>query len=160
MLKSKKITLIFSFILVLVLVLSACKDDNITYQNQFLDPFGIDFVTSQHQKIEIDDFRNYIKIEINETEESEIQKIIESKPFYDIAKWQSDYDITNEILNKNFTQKTPQISDGVFSIYNQVTQKTIDLDKDDLSIIDMSYYTVLIFDIQNSVLYVFDYQTS
>lgn len=105
MLKSKKIILIFSFILVIVLVLSACKDDNITYQNQFLDPFGINFVTSQHQKIEIDDFRNYIKIEINETEESEIQKIIESKPFYDIVKWQSDYDITNEILNKNFTKK-------------------------------------------------------
>lgn len=134
--------------------------DELLYQNQFLYLFDIDFISSKCKAIEKDDFRNFISINLNETEIKKIQEFIENDNFYSISKRESDYIIVNKILNRDFTKDIPQISNGSFSIYNQTTQKMIDLDNDDISMMDFSYYTVLTYDTDNQILYAFDYEMS
>lgn len=157
----KKHRVIFLIILILLIIVKLVGYSNDReYQNQYLEPFGIDFISTEYKKGQIDDFRNYFTIELGEREKTEIKNIIKNKPFYDVSIWNNDYNIVNETLSNHFTKTIPNVSKGYFSIYNKISYKMIDLDKDDLNVIDLSYYTILIFDEQTGILYVFDYEMS
>ena len=83
---------------------SGCKDDSISYQNQFLNRFGIDFISTKYQKVEVDKLKDYIYIELNKFEKSKMEeKLSSSDLFYSISEKSSDYILLNEILENNFS---------------------------------------------------------
>ena len=159
---SKKSILCIVFICILsVLTLTACKDDHLEYQSQFLNHFGIEFISTKHQKAEADELKDYIYIELNESEKSKTEEYISSSDlFYSISEKNSDYILLNEILENDFSEDIKNVENGYFSIYNKISQQIIDLSSDDFQNIDMDFFTAFIYDSENNIIYLFDYNIS
>lgn len=156
----KFLCILFASILPLF-AFSGCKDDAVTYQNQFLNTFGIDFVSTKYEKIEQDALKCYISIELNEAETSKMEAFLSSSNlFYRISEKNSDYGLLKEILENNYSEDIISVETGYFSVYNKTPQKIIDLSASDFKNIDMSFFTALIYDAEKHVIYLFDYNVS
>lgn len=147
--------------LISIFLFSGCKDDAISYQNQFLNIFGIDFISTKYQKVEVDKLKDYIYIELNESEKSKMEEnLLSSNLFYSISEKNSDYIILNEILEKRFSENIKNVENGYFSIYNKIPQQIIDLSSVEFQNIDMDFFTALIYDSGNGIIYLFNYNLS
>lgn len=161
MIKIKKILCIIFASVIPILAFSGCKDDSITYQNQFLNIFGIDFISTKYKKVEVDKLKDYIYIELSEFEKSKMEEnLLLSNFFYSISEKSSDYIFLNEILENDFSKEIKNVENGYFSIYNKISQKIIDLSSDDFQNIDMNFFTALIYDSENGIIYLFNYNIS
>ncbi|MGN0523309.1 MAG: hypothetical protein ACI4IG_03445 [Eubacterium sp.] len=157
----KKVMCIIFAIIIPIFAFTGCKDDSVTYQNQFLNVFGIDFVSTKHQKVEADKLKDYIYIELNETEKSKMdEKAASSGLLYSIAENNGDYIFLNEILKNDFSQDIKNVENGYFSVYNKISEKIIDFSSDDFQNIDMDFFTAIIYDSQNGIIYLFNYSRS
>lgn len=161
MINMKKVMCIIFAIIIPIFAFTGCKDDSVTYQNQFLNVFGIDFVSTKHQKVEADKLKDYIYIELNETEKSKMdEKAALSGLLYSIAENNGDYIFLNEILKNDFSQDIKNVENGYFSVYNKISEKIIDFSSDDFQNIDMDFFTALIYDSENGIIYLFNYNIS
>lgn len=161
MIKIKKLLCIILASVIPVLLFSGCKDDSVSYQNQYLNIFGIDFISTKYQKAESDKLKDYIFIELNETEKSKMEEYLTSSDlFFSISEKSSDYILLNEILENNFSEDIKNVENGYFSIYNKTPQKIIDLSSDDFQNTDMDFFTAVIYDSENAIIYLFDYNIS
>lgn len=161
MINIKKLLCIIFASVIPILVFSGCKDDSISYQNQFLNIFGIDFISSKYQKVEVDKLKDYIYIELNESEKSKMDDYMSSSDlFYGISEKNSDYIILKQILENNFSEEIKNFENGYFSVYNKIPQKIIDFSSDDFQNIDMDFFTAIIYDSENGIIYLFNYNIS
>lgn len=139
----------------------ACKEDPLEYQNQFLNAFGIDFITTQSKPIETDKLKNYIYIELDESERSKMEEyILSSGLFYNISEDSKCYMFLNQTLENDFSGEIKNVKSGYFSIYSKISDQIIDVPYNDLKKIDMDYFIALIYDSENSIIYLFDYDVS
>lgn len=161
MINMKKLLCIIFASVIPILVFSGCKDDSISYQNQFLNIFGIEFISTKHQKVEVDKLKDYIYIELNDLEKSKMEENLSSSNlFYSISEKNRDYILLNEILESNFSEDIKNVENGYFSIYNKIPQQIINLSSDDFQNIDMDFFTAIIYDSENSIIYLFNYNIS
>lgn len=161
MINIKKILFIIFASIIPILVFSGCKDDSITYQNQFLNIFGIDFISTKYQKVEVDKLKDYIYIELNESEKSKMEEnLLSSNLFYSISEKTSDYILLNKILENDFSEDIINVENGYFSVYNKIPQQIIDLSSDDFQNINMDFFTAIIYDSENGIIYLFNYNIS
>lgn len=161
MMNKKSVLCIILASLISIFLFSGCKDDAISYQNQFLNIFGIDFISTKYQKVEVDKLKDYIYIELNESEKSKMEEnLLSSNLFYSISEKNSDYIILNEILEKRFSENIKNVENGYFSIYNKIPQQIIDLSSVEFQNIDMDFFTALIYDSGNGIIYLFNYNLS
>lgn len=161
MIKIKKLLCIILASVVPALVFSGCQDDSVSYQNQFLNIFGIDFISTKYEKAEADKLKDYIYIELNKTEKSKMDEYITSSDlFFSISEKSSDYIFLNEIIENNFSEDIKKVENGYFSVYNKTPQKIIDLSYDDFQNTDMDFFTAIIYDSENGIIYLFDYNIS
>lgn len=161
MMKLKRTLCIILTLITSILALSGCKDGSITYQNQFLNIFGIDFVSTKYQKVETDELKDYIYIELNEFEKAKMEeRVSSSNLFYDISEKNSDYVSLKEILENRFSQNIKNIEDGYFSIYNKSSQQIINLSAVNFQKINMDFFTALIYDSKTGIIYLFNYNLS
>ena len=161
MMNKKSVLCIILASLISIFLFSGCKDDAISYQNQFLNIFGIDFISTKYQKVEVDKLKDYIYIELNESEKSKMEEnLLSSNLFYSISEKNSDYIILNKILEKRFSENIKNVENGYFSIYNKIPQQIIDLSSVEFQNIDMDFFTALIYDSENGIIYLFNYNLS
>lgn len=161
MMNKKSVLCIILASLISIFLFSGCKDDAISYQNQFLNIFGIDFISTKYQKVEVDKLKDYIYIELNESEKSKMEEnLLSSNLFYSISEKNSDYIILNKILEKRFSENIKNVENGYFSIYNKISQQIIDLSSVEFQNIDMDFFTALIYDSENGIIYLFNYNLS
>ena len=161
MMNKKSVLCIILASLISIFLFSGCKDDAISYQNQFLNIFGIDFISTKYQKVEVDKLKDYIYIELNESEKSKMEEnLLSSNLFYSISEKNSDYIILNKILEKRFSENIKNVENGYFSIYNKISQQIIDLSSVEFQNIDMDFFTALISDSENGIIYLFNYNLS
>ena len=161
MMNKKSVLCIILASLISIFLFSGCKDDAISYQNQFLNIFGIDFMSTKYQKVEVDKLKDYIYIELNESEKSKMEEnLLSSNLFYSISEKNSDYIILNKILEKRFSENIKNVENGYFSIYNKISQQIIDLSSVEFQNIDMDFFTALIYDSENGIIYLFNYNLS
>ena len=161
MINIKKLLFIIFASVIPILVFSGCKDDSITYQNQFLNIFGIDFISTKYQKVEVDKLKDYIYIELNESEKSKMEEnLLSSNLFYSISEKTSDYILLNKILENDFSEDIKNVENGYFSVYNKIPQQIIDLSSDDFQNINMDFFTAIIYDSENGIIYLFNYNIS
>lgn len=159
---NRKSVLCIAFIAIIsVFVFSGCKDDSISYQNQFLNIFGIDFISTKYQKTEADKLKDYIYIELSESEKLKMDDYMSSSDlFYGISEKNSDYIILKQILENNFSEEIKNVENGYFSVYNKISQQIIDLSSDDFQNIDMDFFTAIVYDSENGIIYLFNYSVS
>lgn len=159
---NRKSVLCIAFIAIIsVFVFSGCKDDSISYQNQFLNIFGIDFISTKYQKTEADKLKDYIYIELSESEKLKMDDYMSSSDlFYGISEKNSDYIILKQILENNFSEEIKNVKNGYFSVYNKISQQIIDLSSDDFQNIDMDFFTAIVYDSENGIIYLFNYSVS
>lgn len=90
--KAKGILCVIFALIISILIFTGCKDDSIAYQNQFLNIFGIDFISTKYQKVEVDELKDYIYIELNQYEKTKMEAYLQSSDlFYSISEKSSDY---------------------------------------------------------------------
>ena len=159
---NRKSVLCIAFIAIIsVFVFSGCKDDSISYQNQFLNIFGIDFISTKYQKTEADKLKDYVYIELSESEKLKMDDYMSSSDlFYGISEKNSDYIILKQILENNFSEEIKNVENGYFSVYNKISQQIIDLSSDDFQNIDMDFFTAIVYDSENGIIYLFNYSVS
>lgn len=157
----KRVLCIFIAVIIPIFMFTGCKDDSVTYQNQYLNIFGIDFISTKHQKVEADELKDYIYIELNQAEKSKTEEYLSSSDlFYSVLEKDSDYINLIEILDDDFSKDIKKVENGYFSVYNKTSQQIIDLSTVDIQKIDMDFYTSIVYDSENAIIYLFNYSIS
>lgn len=157
----KRVLCIILAVIIPIFMFIGCKDDSVTYQNQFLNIFGIDFISTKHQKVAVDELKDYIYIELNETEKSKMKEYLSSTDlFYSVLEKNSDYNRLIEILDNDFSKDIKKVESGYFSVYNKTSQQIIDLSTVDFQKIDMDFFTAIIYDAENGIIYLFNFSIS
>lgn len=133
--------------------------DDLTFQNQYLNNFGVDFISSKCKKVESDELKKYLTIKLNETENQKMNDYA-SKFFCGIANHQSAFDYLCETQKKNFSVESINIKNGYFSFYNKVSEKIVDVETTDFGIIDTDFYTLIIYDADNNEIHLYDFNLS
>lgn len=156
----KHIISIICILIVSIFLFNACKDEALLYQNQYLNHFGIEFIKTKHQKVESNKLKDYIYIKLDETEKEEMKKyLVSSDAFYSISENHSDYVQLCKILKNDFSKDVKNVDNGYFSIYNKIAQQIID-SSIGFQNIDTDFFTAIIYDSDDGIVYLFDYNIS
>lgn len=134
------------------------NNDELTFQNQYLNKFGVDFISSKCKVFENDELKKYLSIKLNKAEKQKMDEYA-SNSLFSIADYQTKFDYLCSVQESNFSKVT-NFNNGYFSFYNKVNDKIIDIQSSDIKLIDMDFYTLIVYDTDNNEIHLFDYNRS